>query len=428
MRRMPTILVAPIVLLLLALIEAGEAVPVAGAGRPQLSITVTPRDTLSTQPFAIRVTGAAAGEAVTLGLSATDANGVQWSSSATFSADRSGRVNTATSTATGGDYRGVKEMGLFDALHSSVGATVPFYWRVSATFFTVTAQSSGRSTVEAGAFRSLFGPGVTCRQESLAGQGFDGQFCAPSGARRGPAIMQIGGSQGGINALLGPPIASAGYPVLDIGYFKLPGLPPTLSNIPLEYFAKALRWLDRQPQVNPKQVFVMGGSRGSEAAELLGVHYPTLVHGVVALSPSAIAFGSYPAGAGAAWTFQGQPVPYSSSFSADSPVQDAAADIQVQQIHGPILFACGEKDEEWTSCAYAREMMRRLDASHDHHAHKLYAYPDAGLLINALLPYQPLPLYVNTETASGADLATANQAGATSLWAHLLHFLPKPAE
>jgi pimeloyl-ACP methyl ester carboxylesterase len=84
-------------------------------------------------------------------------------------------------------------------------------------------------------------------------------------------------------------LASRGHPALAVAYFGLPGLPATLTRIPLEYFATALRWLARQPGVNSDRIIVVGTSRGSEAAQLLGVHYPDLVHSVVALSPSSVA-------------------------------------------------------------------------------------------------------------------------------------------
>src|ERR1039458_4212970 len=68
------------------------------------------------------------------------------------------------------------------------------------------------------------------------------------------------------------------YPALGVAYSAEPGLPQTLSRIPLEYFAGALRWLARQPGVDPARIAVLGVSRGSEAAQLPGVYYPNLVH------------------------------------------------------------------------------------------------------------------------------------------------------
>src|SRR2546423_12920781 len=75
-------------------------------------------------------------------------------------------------------------------------------------------------------------------------------------------------------------------PTLAIAYFGAAGLPQTLSNIPLEYFVKALSWLRSQPGVDPAHLFTYGVSRGSEAALLLGALYPDLVRGVIALVPS----------------------------------------------------------------------------------------------------------------------------------------------
>jgi len=50
--------------------------------------------------------------------------------------------------------------------------------------------------------------------------------------------------------------------MLDVAYFGAPGLPATLTKIPLVYVAHALRWLSAQPQVRKDQIYVLGGSRG----------------------------------------------------------------------------------------------------------------------------------------------------------------------
>ena len=107
-------------------------------------------------------------------------------------------------------------------------------------------------------------------------------------------MLIFGGSEGDLG-LPTPRCRSrfAGYPTLDIAYFDEPGLPSALRDIPLEYFARALRWLAHQPDVIANQLYVSGVSRGSEAALLLAVHYPKLVHGVIASSPSDLSFGSY---------------------------------------------------------------------------------------------------------------------------------------
>jgi hypothetical protein len=49
-------------------------------------------------------------------------------------------------------------------------------------------------------------------------------------------VLEFGGSEGrlsGSGRLIGAALASAGYPTLDIAYFGEPGLPATLTDVPL---------------------------------------------------------------------------------------------------------------------------------------------------------------------------------------------------
>jgi uncharacterized protein len=76
------------------------------------------------------------------------------------------------------------------------------------------------------------------------------------------AVLVLGGSEGGLPVRLPEALASRGHPTLAVAYFGLAGLPRTLANIPLEYFVTSLRWLARQPGVDPKRIVVVGASRG----------------------------------------------------------------------------------------------------------------------------------------------------------------------
>jgi dienelactone hydrolase len=257
---------------------------------------------------------------------------------------------------------------------------------------------------------------VSVRAESIAATGFYGLFWAPPpGTPRHPGVLEFGGSEGSVSAtgrLIGAALASAGYPTLDIAYFGEPGLPATLRDIPLEYFARALRWMARQPQVLKGQVYVMGASRGSEAALLLGAHYPALVHGVIANSPSDVSHGSYPRPGSAAWTFHGNPVPYTSAIVSPSvPADDPAAAIPVQDIRGPVFLDCGTDDQVWASCAYALRIESHLTAARFAYPHVLYRYLGAGHYVNLLVPYQPGEILPNLADPIGSGktlLASAN--------------------
>ena len=87
-------------------------------------------------------------------------------------------------------------------------------------------------------------------------------------------------------------LAARGYAALALAYFGTEHLPPTLAEIPLEYFETALAWLARQPEVDPDRLGVAGVLRGGELALLLGATFPAL-RAVVADVPSPCAQGRH---------------------------------------------------------------------------------------------------------------------------------------
>lgn len=73
-------------------------------------------------------------------------------------------------------------------------------------------------------------------------------------------MLVLGGSEGGDSVSVVDTagiLAAHGYPTLALAYFKEPGLPSALERIPLEYFARALRMLRRQPDVDPAHLVVI---------------------------------------------------------------------------------------------------------------------------------------------------------------------------
>lgn len=79
---------------------------------------------------------------------------------------------------------------------------------------------------------------------------------------RRPGVLVFSGSGGGLTTSMAAALLAAhGYPSLALAYFKVPGLPQTLHNIPLGYFAKGLEVLRDQPGVDPRHVLVAGASR-----------------------------------------------------------------------------------------------------------------------------------------------------------------------
>lgn len=289
----------------------------------------------------------------------------------------------------------------------------------------VTLSVAGARTTITRRFRAS---GVRVTKLRPATSGFYGDFFAPPGSFRGqrPAILEFGGSEGGLSTTFAAALhASEGYPTLALAYFREPGLPRNLLRIPLEYFAKALRWLAAQPGVNPRKIVVQGVSRGSEAAQLLGIHYPRLVHAVIALVPSNGAVCGikprFPGTqtyrcAGPAWTFRGKPVPYvkGSSFVPPNPYP-----FPDERIDGPIFLVCGGHDNLWPSCSMSERIVSRLRAHHFPHKVTFLKYPDAGHGVGSLIPYYPGP---DDFKLAGAT-PQANQYARANAWPKLEAFL-----
>ena len=266
------------------------------------------------QPVRIMVSGLAPGTVASLRLRSTDASGVPWSSSAAFRVSPAGSIDPAQSAALSGSYTGVSPMGLFWSMRPDRRAAEgTYFWsRDRPLSFELSVVAGGHRQASVRLSRALSRTVLSVQRESLRVAGFYGEYFSPAaGPGRRPALLVLGGSEGGLSGtLVAALLAAHGYPALALAYFNAPGLPAQLSDIPLEYFARALRWLRAQPQVDSRHVLTLGVSRGSEAALLLGAYYPGLVDGVIASVPSDVAICSYPDCNGPAWTLHGRPLPY----------------------------------------------------------------------------------------------------------------------
>lgn len=245
------------------------------------------------------------------------------------------------------------------------------------------------------------------------------------------AVLVLGGSEGGLATSLQAALLPAhGYPALALAYFGVPGLPPSLHNIPLEYFVTALKLLATQPGVDPHHILVWGISRGSEAALLLGVHFPQLVHGVIATVPSGVVNSGFPVTdpPQPAWTLNGTPLPFATRADYErhdiSPTSNAV--IPVEQIPGPLFLLCAGHDRIWLSCPYTDAITARLSSHHFPYPVSDLHYPAAGHLAGGLLPYLPFagaasPTDTLTKTG-GTELA--DQQAEADAWPHSSTFWP----
>lgn len=243
-----------------------------------------------------------------------------------------------------------------------------------------------------------------------------------AGERR-PAVLAFGGSEGGLagGGLLATQVASLGYPALGIAYFGEPGLPPKLENVAVEEFLTALEWLRGRPEVDSRHVLAFGASRGGELALWLAAHRGDLVEGAIAPVGADRLIRS-PTSAGPAWTLDGEPLPYADTAPFPGQPDDDAdygdadygdpdygdALIPVEAIAGPIVLACGGRDELWNSCALMDRIIARLGADADVVAIR----EDLAGHYVALPPYLP-QVFVDEPVV---EIATATHAAQVRFW------------
>ena len=277
--------------------------------------------------------------------------------------------------------------------------------------------AGGRSVAHTTIRRRWSAAGV---QHAAVRHGLYGEVFDPPGSARRAAALVIGGSEGGLStageaALL----ASHGYPALALAYFREPGLPATLKDVPLEYFARALRRLRARPDVDPRRVAVIGASRGGGGALLIGATYPRLVHGVVASCP-ATSSKCRPTGVRRRGRCTEGRVAHvaAADFRNPDPSDASGALIRAERIAGPILTVSGGDDALWPSSAFATVLHQRLDARHFAHPHQDLQFADAGHLVGSAVPDLPaaaVPEYGGSPRADAAGRAAA--------WPRILDFM-----
>ena len=258
--------------------------------------------------------------------------------------------------------------------------------------------------------------------------------------RKGPAVLALAGGAGGLSPMMNDAakaLQAEGFSVLHLSYFRGPGQNPRAELIPLEYFASALAWLQRQPEVDPAQMGIIGVSKGAEAALILAGRHPELKAVIAALPTSVvwpgIVYERTTSPIGSSWSDAGKPVPHIPHVPYDASKGGTLADnyraslkalpqhpealIPVERIAGRVLLVCGEADGVWPSCPMARQIQERL-REHRRPDAIVLAYKDAGHAAFGV----PLPLNDPRLTRDGGTVEGTTAARSDS-WQKGIAFL-----
>jgi len=289
----------------------------------------------------------------------------------------------------------------------------------------------------------------------VAENGLVGALYLPSVTGRRPAVIVVGGSDGGLGSALmyGEPIARSGFVALCLAYFAMDGLPRHLSEIPLEYFGKAIDWLRVHPRVDRDRVGIFGSSRGGEAALVVAATFPS-IRAVIANVPSHVVWQGInpdPAVKKSSWTFGGTPLPFASLVppregmtwrewflaSLEEGLVPREAAIPVERINGPILFVTGTEDAVWPCSTMVDCAMERLQQHGFRFAAEHARYEGAGHAIltppyrvgpveNPWPPdsyHQPQWMRSNSPPLVLGGTAEANRVARMDAWPRAVKFL-----
>ncbi len=214
-----------------------------------------------------------------------------------------------------------------------------------------------------------------------------GEICIPKKDReKFPALIILHGS-GGYNKHGYSEYASAlayhGYIGVTLGYFGVDPLPKKFKNIPLEYFERCIKYLEKCEYIDKNKIGVIGFSRGGELALLLASKFPQLKVAI-----------SY-AGSGKAmpdsWAYKGQTIRHLSQSI-----------IEVEKINGPVLLIDGQDDQVWPSPEFQSIAYERLKRNNHPFIYKHLTYQDAGHSI--YLPYLPTTVLEGKHPLAGVVL------------------------
>ncbi|QXQ05284.1 hypothetical protein KX816_13560 [Sphingosinicellaceae bacterium] len=267
----------------------------------------------------------------------------------------------------------------------------------------------------------------------LTDHGLVANWYPGTGARKHAAILLLGGSEGGLGpgtARQASDLAAHGYAVLQLAYFGVPGLPPQLDMVPLDYFDKALSWLRRQPSVKADRIGIMGASKGAEAALLIASHNPD-VRAVIVGAPSAVAWQGIDFSGQkvqSSWSLNGRPLEHLSYGDGATTMLGAyeaglntlashpGAAIPVAHIKARVMLVCGRSDALWPSCSMSEMVARAMGGRAT-----VLAYSDAGHAVFGPPLLATSPGYASLGALGGT--AAGNQAARADAWPKVLRFL-----
>jgi dienelactone hydrolase len=273
--------------------------------------------------------------------------------------------------------------------------------------------------------------------------GLFGNYFPAKGAGPHPAVLLLGGSEGGLSGgvwQMALALQAEGFSVLQLGYFGVPGTPASLERIPLERFDRGLAWLAAQPGVDGQRLALMGASKGAEAVLLVASRNQRL-RAVVAGMPTSVVWKGINWSRGgesehSSWMSDGKELPtmpysqwnmaegiISVYRSVEDPAKRAPAEraaIPIERSRASVMLVCGEAETMWPACPMSRALSARASKRGGPRV-EILSYRDAGHFVFGPPVPRTSPFYNRLDMFGGT--VEGNAAARIDSWPRVMTFL-----
>ncbi|XP_026175321.1 acyl-coenzyme A thioesterase 1-like [Mastacembelus armatus] len=345
----------------------------------------------------IKVEGLAPHKTLELRSKLVDDRGETFKATALYEADKHGEVDLCCAPSLGGSYTGVEPMGLFWAMAPVTPHSKFLKKNVLSPSVVVIEALSGDTGELLASETNERGYMTEGMQRIPVQEGrIRGVLFIPPGKGPFSGIIDLYTLGGGLTEPRASLLANKGFVVLALAYYGYKDLPKKPTNLDLEYFEEAVKFLRRQPQVKGPGIGILSISHSgalalSMSSLLSGISATVCINGSNANSIIPLHYKDM--------VFPALPPDLKNIKNTDSglfDVRDVLPDptleknraslIPIERASCHFLFAVSEDDHNWNSALFAKQAAATLRSS-GKESFEVVTYPKAGHFLE--VPHMP---------------------------------------
>lgn len=298
-----------------------------------------------------------------------------WQSEAIFLSDSNGIVSLKNSPSKGGDYIGIRDMGLFESLkavsivnkkHIGDLKHLPLNDVVSYKISVLSDEKLLAKTTF-NRFYKIY----NINYYDILRDSWQGRLFYEEDKNKKPAIIVLSGSDGGIEKAqnIAMMLSNHGFVTLAISYFGMNNQKSSLDRIPLENIEEALKYIQKLTFVDSAKIGIYGRSKGTEYSLMFLTKYDGIKCAVLN-SPSDRVYEGLKGKRNSkhsSWTYGGKEISYKpfkirefimNMLTKKSSIDDSGV-MDIENVTCPLLLITSIKDEIWDSYSASINIMKK---------------------------------------------------------------------